>query len=95
GTTGGTTGALDCGDADVALILASFELCDNPPQQVGQSASAPGVTCEQVCCAMGFESCVYRAAQADYDACNPPNANQSGSCADVFQPAWSSQCLCS
>lgn len=94
GTSTGTTGEpIDCPGADVALIQASFVKCaDNV--HAGQTAMAGGVTCADVCCVLGFAGCQHRAAQADFDACTPVNPQQSGTCADVFQPAWSSQCAC-
>ncbi|HET6583000.1 MAG TPA: hypothetical protein VFG69_06130 [Nannocystaceae bacterium] len=92
--------SLDCGscgpacgtDTQVAAILAAFEPCAGA--QLGQTSGVAGVTCEQICCAFGFEGCEYRGAQADYDACNPSPAPATGSCSDVFQASWSSQCVC-
>jgi len=83
----------DCGDADLELIDEAWTTCGES-NLVGQSAPAPGVTCEQVCCAFGFSGCLYRTAQQNYDACVPPNPVMSGMCEDEFMPTWNSGCLC-
>jgi len=82
-----------CDGADVAAIQAAFVECISPGF-IGQSKSISGVTCWDICCAFGINNCSHRAAQADYNACMPDNPPPSGDCADVFQPAWSSQCSC-
>jgi hypothetical protein len=88
-----TAGPIDCPGADIALIQASFVTCPDA-LHAGQSAPAAGVTCTDVCCALGFSGCQHRAAQADYNACMPDDPQQSGTCEQVFQEAWSSQCRC-
>ncbi|MBL8920994.1 MAG: hypothetical protein JNJ54_19175 [Myxococcaceae bacterium] len=61
--------------------------------RLGQTKPAGGVTCAQACKAFGL-ACLHRAAQADLSACTPSSPERSGSCADVFAPGWSSQCVC-
>lgn len=90
-TIGACGGA--CDGANVALIEASFSVCP-ATSQVGQSAAAGGVTCEQVCCVLGFSGCAFRGAQADYNACTPTPTVATGTCSDAFGPTWSSQCVC-
>lgn len=82
-----------CGDADVSLIESAFEVCPGTAQ-VGQSAAAGGVTCEEVCCVMGFSGCSSRGIQADFNACSPTPTAPIGSCSDVFGSTWSTQCIC-
>ncbi len=84
----------DCGDADTELIMQSFVACDDPPTLVGQIQSAPGVTCADVCCVLGFDGCAFRAGQSDFSPCMPNNPPMTGTCMDVFQAQWSSQCMC-
>lgn len=86
------SGQAACG-GDPGLIASSFEVC-GASSVVGQSAPAGGVTCDEVCCNMGFSSCVGRGSQAGYDACNPSSPAMTGSCSDVFGSTWSSQCIC-
>ena len=74
-------------------LRVAFSACPDG-KHIGQSRPSPGATCEKVCLAFGFGACVHRAGQADYAACSPKNPEASGSCADVFQPGWSSQCRC-
>lgn len=99
GTTGTpaddtTTSVLpECDGADVAAILDAFVECPSPGY-FGQKQPISGVTCWDVCCAFGIINCGFRAAQADFDACNPMNAQPSGDCSDIFQMQWSSQCNC-
>jgi hypothetical protein len=83
----------DCGGVDVAAIQAAFIECPDPGF-LGQTASVHGVTCADICCAFSFAGCSHRAAQADFNACMPADPPPSGTCGDVFQPAWSSQCVC-
>ena len=77
-----------------AMILASFQRCGSEAR-VGQSAFAPGVTCNDVCCAFAFSGCAHRATQGDLVACDPSAPSPTGSCSDVYQANWSSQCICS
>lgn len=85
--------AATCAGAYTDFIKSHFVPCADG-QHVGQVASAPGVTCEQVCCVFGHPSCSHRSAQASFDACSPDNPTKTGGCADVFQEQWSSQCAC-
>ncbi len=85
--------APECGGADVDDLRSRFEPCGDGGR-VGQSAMAPGATCEAVCCALGFAGCSHRAAQASFDACGIENPVRTGECGDVFQQTWSSQCIC-
>lgn len=78
----------------INAILTAFEPCASG-NSLGQNEGISGVTCDQVCCAFGFDDCEYRGAQAGYDACNPTPAPATGTCGQVFAPAWSSQCVCS
>lgn len=82
-----------CGDADVPLIEGAFTACEGSPGQVGQTAAAGGVTCEDVCCVLGFSGCSHRASQSGFNACSPSPA-ATGSCSDVYGATWSSQCIC-
>jgi len=82
-----------CGAVDVARIGAHFVSCGDGAR-VGQNESAPGVTCNDVCCTFGFAGCSHRAAQASFAACTPGSPTPTGSCDDVFQDQWSSQCVC-
>lgn len=99
GTTGTTaddttTNPLpECDGADVAAILDAFIECPSPGY-LGQTKPISGVTCWDICCAFGILNCGFRAAQADFDACNPMNARPSGDCSDEFHMQWSSQCNC-
>jgi len=89
-----TTSALpECDGADVRAILDAFIECPSPGY-LGQTKPISGVTCWDICCAFGTLNCGFRAAQADYNACDPMNAQPSGDCSDVFQMQWSSQCNC-
>lgn len=80
--------------ATTTKITSSFADCTGGDGRVGQTASASDVTCLQVCCALGYSGCRFRAAQAGYDACSPSSPPMSGTCSDVFRDAWSSQCVC-
>ncbi|MCC6901410.1 MAG: hypothetical protein IT377_20725 [Polyangiaceae bacterium] len=82
-----------CGGADESWIKSHFMPCDDG-EHIGQVASAPGVTCEQVCCVFGRAGCAHRAAQAGFDACVPANPAPTGACSDVLQAQWSSACAC-
>ena len=72
-------------------LSGGWVACGN--KRFGQTQSAPGVTCSQVCSSFGM-TCSYRAGQQDYNACIPSNSGPSGTCGDVFQASWSSQCVC-
>ena len=90
----GCDGTLCTATVDPARrVRATFADCGQGGR-VGQRGSASGVTCELVCKVLEKKGCLHRAAQADYDACLPHDPERSGSCADVFQPGWSSQCVC-
>lgn len=93
GASGGAGAVPTCGPVDEALLSSSFTPCADG-SRIGQSQSAAGATCEDVCCVFGFVGCSHRAAQADYDACVPDEPAQSGTCADEFAASWSSQCVC-
>ena len=82
-----------CPGADLEFLRERFVGCDDGGR-VGQRATAPGATCNDVCCALGFPGCSYRAAQSNFGACNIQNPWRSGDCDDVFQDGWSSQCIC-
>ena len=82
-----------CGGVDESLIKAHFLPCPDG-KHLGQVAPAAGVTCAEVCCVFGFAGCSQRAAQSSFDPCLPAKPAKSGSCADVFQDQWSSQCAC-
>jgi hypothetical protein len=82
-----------CPGADLRYLRERFVPCGDGGR-VGQSASAPGATCKDVCCALGFPGCSRRAAQSSFGACNIQNPWTSGGCDDVFQDQWSSQCIC-
>jgi hypothetical protein len=90
---GADGGAGGCQTQHGALIAASFRACPGT-SNVGQVAPAGGVTCSEVCCALGFVGCAYRAAQSDFATCELPNPARTGSCSDVFRENWSSQCVC-
>lgn len=96
GTTTTTTDDTDrpqCGGADVAAILDAFEECLSPGYY-GQSKPIAGVTCWDICCAFGIFNCSHRSAQDDFNACEPNAPRAVGSCDEVFQADWSSQCFC-
>lgn len=90
--TGDANGEGGC--PNEAFIKSTFTRCDASATHVGQFGDAPGVTCHAVCCTFGFSGCAYRAAQSGLTACDPPNPGDSGTCTDIFQTTWSSQCVC-
>lgn len=67
--------------------------CDDSYTRIGQLEPSPGVSCTEVCISVG-KSCLYRAAQADFNACVPANPPRSGHCDDVPNSKGSSQCVC-
>lgn len=89
----------------VLALLATVALADGPTDvreafvrcgdstRLGQTRPVAGATCSQACQAFGLK-CLHRAAQANLDACTPAAPERSGTCDDVFQPSWSSQCVC-
>lgn len=75
------------------LIASSFSDCGDDAR-IGQFGFAAGVTCSQVCCMFGFDSCVHQAAQSNPSLCTPEGAPIIGDCNEVFPNNWMYQCLC-
>ena len=75
------------------LIMSSFSDCGDDAR-IGQYEFAAGVTCSQVCCMFGFDSCVHQAGQNNPFFCTPEGAPLIGGCNEVFPPNWMYQCLC-
>jgi hypothetical protein len=95
GTTeaGGDGGAGGCKNPVIGTTFAKCSVAVDGGVGVGQKASVKGVSCNDVCCYFGYSGCVRRAPQLDYDPC-APFFGTGGTCDDVFEDTWSSQCIC-